>query len=194
MQEQFLKELDTHLKAISGKLSEELRAIRGNRPSVEMIEDVKVNYYDQEMPIKQLGSLSILPPRGIQVNVWDKNAVGAVTKAIENSKRGFSVSSDGNNIIASIPPLMAERREELSKLVKKTAENSRIQVRHHRDEFIKKLSAKGGSASGGKDGEAKNKLTEDEVFKAKEKAQKNVDAANKQIEDLVGSKLKELEE
>src|SRR3989344_6519224 len=182
--DQHLKDLESHLKTIVEKLREELRAVRGNRPSVDLIEDIKVNYYDEELPIKQLGSLSILPPRSIQINVWDKNAVGAVMKAIENAKRGFSVSNDGNNVIATISPLMSERREELSKLVKKTAENSRIQARARRDEIIKKL----------KDAESKKEATEDDVFKAKERAQKAVDGTNGQIEKMVRGKLTELAE
>lgn len=181
--DQYPKELESHLKAIVEKLREELRSIRGSRPSVDLIEDIKVNYYEEELPIKQLGSLSNLPPRSIQISVWDKNAVGAVVKAIENARRGFSVSNDGNNVIATISPLVSERREELTRLIKKTAENSRIQVRHHRDEVIKKL----------KDAETKKEATEDEVFKAKEKAQRTVEEANKQIEELVSGKLKELE-
>lgn len=181
--EQYLKEFDGHLKTLTEKLREELRAVRGSRPSVEAIEGINVNYYEQNMPIKQLGSLSILPPRSVQISVWDKNAVGAVVKAIEGAKQGFSVSNDGNNVIATISPLMSERREELSKLVKKTSEGFRIQIRAHRDEVIKKL----------KEAEDKKEATEDEVFKAKEKVQKLVDESNKKIEEIVDGKLKELE-
>lgn len=182
--EQHLKELESSLKAIKEKLGEELRAIRGSRPSVDLLQGIKVNYYGQEMPVKQLGSLSVLPPRSIQISVWDKNAVGPVVKAIENAKIGLSVTNDGQNVIATLSPLMAERRDELTKLVKKNAEVARIQVRARRDETIKKL----------KDAEGKKEMTEDEVFKTKEKIQKAVDEANKQIETLVDGKLKELGE
>lgn len=169
---------------IAGKLGEELRAIRGSRPSVDLVADIRVSHYDQQMTIKQLGSLSVLPPRGIQVSVWDKSAVGAVMKAIEAAKMGLGVSNDGNNVIATLSPLGNERREELARLVKKTAESYRIQVRARRDEAIKKL----------RDGEAEKEIGEDEVFKAKEKVQKLVDETNKQIETAVEGKLKELME
>ncbi len=182
--EQYLKELESALRAIQDKLQEELRAIRGNRPSVDLIADIKVNYYDQWMTIKQLGSLSVLPPRSVQIGVWDKNAVGAVAKAIENAKIGLSVTNDGNNVIATLSPLGNERREELARLVKKTAEGHRIQIRAKRDEAIRKL----------KDAEQNKQASEDEVFKTKEKIQKAVDEANKKVEELVGNKLKELGE
>jgi ribosome recycling factor len=182
--EQYLKEIESELKTITDKLRDELRAIRGNRPSADIIADVKVNFYDQWMTIKQLGSLSVMPPRSVQIGVWDKSAVGAVTKAIENAKIGLSVSNDGNNVIATLSPLGDERREELAKLVKKTSEGHRIQVRAKRDEAIKKL----------KEAETAKTASEDDVFKTKEKIQKSVDEANKKIEQLVEEKLKELGE
>lgn len=181
---EYIKGLENQLKSIAEKLRQELGAIRGNRPSVDLVQDIKVSYYGQELPIKQLGALSILPPRSVQISVWDKNAVGPVTKALESAKRGLSVSGDGVSIIATLSPLGSERREELGKLVKKTSEGFRIQIRSHRDEVIRKI----------KEAESQKELTEDEVFKAKEKIQKLVDETNKQIEGLVEGKLKELEE
>src|SRR6266404_7020558 len=119
--EQFLKDLESALKITHDKLRDELAAIRGNRPSVELLEDIRLNLYDQELTVKQMGSLSVMPPRSIQITVWDKDAVGAVMKAIENAKAGLSVRNDGQNIIATLSQLGNERREELMKLVKKTS-------------------------------------------------------------------------
>ncbi len=182
--ETYLKTLEHDLKIVAEKLRGELSMIRGSRPSVDLVENIKVNIYEEELTVKQLGSISIVPPRGVQISIWDKNAVGAVMKAVENAKIGLSVSNDGNNIIATLSELHAERREELSKLVRKNSENFRIQVRANRDDFIKKV----------RDAESKKELSEDEAFKTKEKIQKAVDAANKAIESAVENKLKELQE
>lgn len=183
-EENLIKEFETGTKAVADKLREELKAIRGNRPSVELVEEIKVSYFEQMLPIKQLGSLSIVPPRGVRITVWDKNAVGPVMKAIETAKIGLSTSNDGQNIIATLSPMNAERREELSRLVKKTAESHRIQIRARRDDILKKI----------KDAESKKELTEDRAFKTKEKIQKIVDDINKQVEGLVEGKIKELGE
>ncbi|MBU6500819.1 MAG: ribosome recycling factor [Patescibacteria group bacterium] len=182
--EQYLKTLETDLKSVTEKLRADMQAIRGNRPSADLISEIKVNLYDQWMTVKQLGSLSVIPPRSIQVSVWDKDAVGAVVKAIDNAKIGLSVTNDGNNIIATLSQLGNERREELMKLVKKTSEGHRIQIRAKRDEAIKKLKA----------AEDENQANEDEVFKTKERMQKFVDETNKKIEEIVDAKLKELGE
>ena len=180
--EPFLKELESALGAIVQKFTDNLRVIRSNRPSVELLEGVKVVYYDQPMQVQQLGSLSIRPPRDIEIQVWDKNAVASVVKAIEDAKMGMSVTNDGNVVRVSLPPLTDERRAEFEKLVRKMSEASRIQVRSHRDDVMKKMKA----------AEDEKKLSEDQAFKGKEQVQKMVDDTNKKIEAALEQKVKEL--
>ncbi len=182
--EQLIKDLEGSLLGITQKFKQELGQIRGNRPSADMLQDIRVNIYDQSLTIRELGSLSVLPPRTIQITVWDTNAVGAVMNAIAGAHLGLSTTNDGNNIRATLSPLGNERREELSKLVKKTAEGARIQIRARRDEVTKRL----------KDAENEKTATEDEVFRGKEKIQKAVDKMNGEIEILTTAKLAELGE
>jgi ribosome recycling factor len=182
--ETIVKDLETALAGTTAKLKQELGAVRGNRPAIEMVQDIRLNLYDQSLTIKELGSISVVPPRMIQVTVWDQAAVGAVANAINNAHVGLSASNDGNVIRATLSSLGDERREELTKLVKKTAEGLRIQIRAHRDDAVKRL----------KDAESKKEITEDDAFRAKEKIQKAVDKANGEVENLVNSKLAELGE
>src|SRR3989344_1361369 len=184
LSEQYLKEFDAAFRGVVQKFQEEPRSIRGNRPSVDMVENITVSVYDQVLSIKQLGSLSVLPPRGIHISLWDKTSVAPAVKAIEDAKIGLSVSNDGNNIIATLSPLHDERRDELAKLVKKTSEGARIQVRTRRDDVMKTI----------KEAEAEKLMSEDEAFRAKEKVQKQVDEANKNIEAAVDAKIAELGE
>lgn len=184
MTEEILKDLEVKLNQTTSFLHSELQSVRSNRPSVGLLEDIRVDYYGQVMQIKQLASLSIRPPRDIEVSVWDKGAVGAVAKAIETAKAGFSVSNDGNIVRVSLPPLTEERKAELTKLVKRMSEDARIAVRGERDEANKKIKAAQDSGS----------ATEDQAFKAKEQAQKITDAANKQIESYLNAKIGELSE
>ena len=180
--EKFLKDFESELKALAEKLKEDLKMVRSNRPSVELIEGIRVNIYEQVMTIRELGSISLQPPRDILITVWDKNAAGAVSKAIEDAKIGLSVSNDGNVIRASLPVLTDERKTEFSKLIKKNTEEVRIQVRTRRDEAIKKVKA-------AKDGK---EINEDQEFKLKEKLQKAVEEANGGIEEMMEEKLKEI--
>jgi ribosome recycling factor len=182
--EQLIKDLDAALSGIVSKLKQDIGQIRGNRPSPEMLQDLKINVYDQTLTIRELGSLSVLPPRTLQVTLWDKDAVAAVTKAIEEAHLGLSVNNDGLNIRATLSALGDERREEMSKLVKKTTEAARIQIRGARENIMKRM----------KDAEARKEMTEDDVFKSKEKIQKAIDKANKDAESMMEGKLAELGE
>ena len=182
--EMIVKDLETSLAGATGKLKQEMGAIRGNRPTVEMVQDIRLSLYDQSLTIKELGSISVIPPRMIQITVWDPEAIGAVMKAIDDARVGLSTSNDGTIIRASLSSLGDERREEMTKLVKKTAEVIRIQVRSHRDDAIKRLN----------NAEREKEITKDDVFSGKEKIQKSVDKANGDIEGMVDGKLSELGE
>jgi ribosome recycling factor len=179
-----LKNFTQDLKTVADKLRDALRLIRSNRPSVDLVGDLKVSYYDQWFTVKQLGAVTVLPPRGIQVAVWDKGAVGPVTKAIEDAKMGLTASAEGLTIRATLSALSNERREELTRAVKKEVEESRIRVRAARDEAIKKL----------KGAENEKQISEDVAFKTKEKIQKIVDETNKGIEAALSAKIAELQE
>ncbi len=182
--ERFCKDFEADLKSVAEKLKADLKVIRSNRPSMELVEGIKVNLYEQWLTIRELGSISLQPPRDIVINVWDKNAMGAVAKAIEDAKIGLSVSNDGNNIRASLPILTDERKAELSKLVKKVVEEIRIQVRTRRDEAMKRVKA----------AEDEKEISEDQEFKLKEKLQKAVEDINGTIEKILDSKLEEIME
>jgi ribosome recycling factor len=182
--DQIVKDLETSLTGITAKLKLEFGQIRGNRPSPDMIQDIKLNVYDQMLTIRELGSLSILPPRTIVITVWDTSVIAAVMKGIDDAHLGLSTNNDGNTIRATLSPLGDERRDEMSKLVKKTAESVRIQIRGRRDDAMKRL----------KDSENKKEITEDDVFKGKEKIQKSTDKANGEVEGMMNGKLQELGE
>lgn len=180
----YLKELAAALAALLAHLQTELGGVRSNRPSVQIVENVMVEYYGQKMPLQQVASLSIRPPRDIEINVWDKEAVAPAMKAIQEANIGLSVSNDGNIIRGSLPALTAERREEFMKLAKRIVEEAKIQIRMRRDETNKKVKA----------AEEEGALNEDQVFKGKEQIQKAVDEANKKAEALLEGKVKELSE
>lgn len=178
----YIKELESNLRAVVAKFLEDIRGVRSNRPSAEIVENISVPAYDSFMPVKQLGSITVGSQREIIINLWDKDVIAAVTKAIEDAKIGLTVQGDGLTIRCFLPALSEERRAEFVKLAKRISEDSRIQVRSKRDDTMKAL----------KSAEEQGILNEDMVFKAKEKAQKAVDSANAEIEKNLEMKIKEL--
>ena len=160
----------------------EFQTIRSSRPSARMVEDIKVNYYDQMTPIKALGSISIAPPREIDISVWDRAVVAAVAKAIEESSLKISASVEGSLIRVNLPALTEERRKELERVIKKISEETRIKIRGARDEanrMIKKTEDEGA-------------FSEDMAFKKKEDVQKVTDKYNAEVETALTSKIKEI--
>lgn len=180
----YLKELDDRLKTIAAKFAEEIATVRSGRPSSELVGNIKFLYFDQPVTVNQMGTINVVPPRQIQITVWDKSAIPAVAKAIEDAQAGFSVAVNGNIINANLAALSNERREELIKLVKKTMESFRIEVRAAREVALKKM----------KGAEDEGKITEDDVKMGKEDIQKRVDAANAALEAALEKKVAELSE
>jgi ribosome recycling factor len=168
--------IDNFKKAVSG--------IRTGRPQAALVEDLRVDYYGQSMTVKQVGTISIQPPRDILIQAWDKNAVPAIAKAIEASTLNLGAAVEGNIVRVHLPELSSERREELKKHVGKIAEEHRIELRRLRDETKKKADALAESGD----------ISEDEKFKAREDIQKEVDRANEEIEKILEAKVREISE
>ncbi len=134
-----LKNLESKISEALKNLKDQLSGVRGGRPNAKLIEDLAIAYFGQKFAIKQIGSLSLIPQREIQVSVWDKNTAGLVLKAIEASNLNASATLEGNLIRLNLPALSGERRQELSKLAKKETEEAKIKVRSMRDEINKEI-------------------------------------------------------
>lgn len=166
------------------KLKEQLASIRSNRPNSSLIEDIQVEYYGERMTIKQLASLSVTPPREINIQVWDKGAIMAIAKAIESSSLGLSVQADANTLRVHLPELSEERRNELIRYVKKETEQYKIDIRKARDEINKKIQKMHDD----------HEIGEDSKFKFKEEIQKETDKINSEIEKILENKIREINE
>lgn len=171
-------------KAIEEGLKTELSGVRTNRPTTILFDSLKVNYYDQLTPLRQLATISIAPPREILIQVWDKGAVASVAKAIETSGLGFTANTEGNVVRIFLPELSSERREEIIKFVKSVVEKHRIQVRHARDEANKEIQKQCDE----------KEIGEDQKFSSKEAIQKETDRVNGSLEKILEAKVKEIME
>ena len=126
---------DDLIKRMDGAISSfnsDLTGLRTGRASTNMVDGIMIDAYGQKMPIDQLGSISVPEARMISIQVWDKGLVIAVEKAIHESGLGLNPQVDGELIRIPIPELNEERREELSKIAGKYAEQSRIAIRNVR--------------------------------------------------------------
>lgn len=139
MSEFDIDDLERRMKGAIDALKHEFSGLRTGRANVAMLDPVSVEVYGAEMPINQVGTVSVPEPRLLSVQVWDKANVASVEKAIRNSGLGLNPMNDGQLIRIPIPELNEERRRELSKIAGKYAEQSRISIRNVRRDGMDSL-------------------------------------------------------
>lgn len=177
-----IKNTEDKMKKVVEAAKREFGSVRTGRASVSLVEGIHVDYYGTHTPLKQLANISAPDVKLIIIQPWDPTSLNEIAKAIQQSNIGAMPTNDGKVIRISIPPLSEERREELIKITKKMAEDSRVSVRTVRrdaNEHANKLE--------------KDKLcTEDESFRAQEDIQKLTDKYIKEIDNILQQKDKEL--
>ena len=110
----------------------EFGSVRTGRATPALVEKLPVDYYGTEVPLQQLAGFTVPEARTLVVAPYDRNAVGAIEKALRNSDLGVNPSSDGTVIRLAFPPLTADRRKDFVKVVKHMAEEGRVAVRNLR--------------------------------------------------------------
>src|SRR5246500_3396965 len=110
----------------------ELGGIRTGRANVSLLDHVRVDYHGSQMPINQLGTVTVPDPMMLVISPWDPGAVALIDKAIRTSDLGLNPTNDGKVIRLPLPPLTEERRKELVKKLHGTAEHHRVSVRNIR--------------------------------------------------------------
>jgi ribosome recycling factor len=177
-----IDELDRRMDGALEALRREFAGLRTGRASAHLLEPVVVHAYGSEMPITQVGTISVPEPRMITVQVWDRGLVSAVEKAIRDAGLGLNPARDGPLVRVPIPELSQERRQELSKIAHKYAEHGRVAVRNVRRDGMDQL----------KKMEKDGKISQDEHRGWSDKVQKLTDDHIKRIDDTLAQKEKEI--
>lgn len=108
--------------------------VRTGRASAAILDDIRINYYGQPTPIKQMCNISIPEARMIIVQPWDKTTLADIEKAILAANLGITPENDGNVIRLPFQPLTEDKRKDIVKSLKKMAEEARIAIRNIRRE------------------------------------------------------------
>ena len=117
----------------------EFRNVRTGRASIGLVEGVQVNYYNTPTPLKNLANISTPDSKTIAISPWDLTALGDIEKAIQKADLGLNPMNDGKMLRIPVPSLTDERRVELSKLLRRVAEEGRVSVRNARHDAIEKI-------------------------------------------------------
>jgi len=184
MVEEVLESLKSDMEKVVSQLKKEYERVRTGRATPALLDGIKVDYYGTPMPINQVANISVPEPRLITIQPWDKGIMPEIEKAIQRSELGLTPMNDGKVIRIAIPPLTEERRKELVRVVKKMAEEKKVELRNHRREANETL----------KDLKKEKVITEDDLFRYQEEVQKITDSFVEKIDALLESKEKEIME
>lgn len=184
MKELVFEELKDNMEKTIRALEKTLSKVRTGRASISLLDGIRVEYYGVPTPLNQVATLSVPENRLIVISPWDSAIVGNIEKAIQKSDLGLMPTNDGKLIRIAIPPLTEERRRELVKVVKKMAEECKINLRNTRRDANDQLKML----------KKDNEISEDEFYKSQDEVQKVTDKYIQKTEDILIAKEKEIME
>lgn len=177
-----MADMEERMQKTVAALKDSFNTIRTGRASAAMFDKVFVDYYGTKSPLNQVSTIAIPEARSVIITPFDKSLIGEIEKAIQAANLGLNPSNDGKVIRIQVPALTAERRQELVKQAKATAENSRTSIRNIRrdgnDELKKQQKA--------------GELTEDGLKTETDKLQKLTDKYIDEINKIYDAKEKDI--
>ncbi|MFP4436681.1 MAG: ribosome recycling factor [Chloroflexaceae bacterium] len=176
MENDVLREAESHMKKAVEVLRHQLSTIRTGRASPGLVEHLPVEAYETTMPLNQLAGVSVPEARLIVIQPYDASTLRPIEKAIQHSDLGLNPNNDGRLIRLSIPPLTEERRRELVKQVRSRVEEVKVSLRNHRRDAINDL----------RQFESEKLISEDDLHRTQDKLQELTDRYSKEL-DRVGA-------
>jgi len=181
---QMMKDTDTHMLQAIEALKREFAMIRTGRANPAVLDRVTVEYYGEQVPVKQVGTISTPEPRMLMIQPWEKTMIKPIIDAITSSDLGLNPGTDGNLIRVPLPQLTTERRRELVKQAGKKAEEGKVAVRNARRDTVDKLRKMKDDGT----------ISEDDLRRFQEQVQKITDAHISQVDHLEKAKEREIME
>ncbi|XMB66802.1 ribosome recycling factor [Mycoplasmatota bacterium zrk1] len=170
MPDQILENAKNRMNDSVDALSRELSKIRTGRANPAILSGIMVEYYGVKTPLSQISSITVPEPQSLLIKPFDRSALNGINKAILESNLGLTPNNDGETIRLNIPSLTAERRVELTKLVRKHSENAKVSIRNIRRE------------------------ANDELKKVSSISEDDVKLYQKEVQDLTDDLIKRLDE
>ena len=175
---EFSRKMDRTLE----HLGEDFDAVRAGRANAKVLDRITVEYYGSETPLNGVATISSPDARTLVITPWDTKLLKEIQKAIQTSDLGINPQNDGRVIRLIFPQLTEERRKDLSKQVKKYAEDAKVAMRNIRRDgmdYVKKL-------------KKNSEITEDDQKKAEKDLQDMLDKYIKKVDAALAAKDKEL--
>ena len=175
-------DLKRRMQGALDSLATEFQGLRTGRASADLLTPIQVDAYGAQMPLNQVASVAVPEPRMLSVTVWDNSMTKSVEKAIRESDLGLNPMTEGNVLRIPLPELNEERRNELTKVAGKYAEQARIAIRNVRRDGMDTLKRQE------KDGE----IGQDELHKGQDAIQKLTDDFVGKVDSSLADKEKDI--
>ena len=193
MQQQILQQAESRMKKTVDATATKLSHVQTGRATPALLDQVSVTYYGSKSPLSQVGTITTPEPRLLVIQPWDKTLITEIEKAIAHSDLGLSTNNDGNVIRIQVPELTLERRNELTKVVRKLAEEGKVAIRNIRRDANDAVKKAEGSDSGGGGGKSRGRGGDKKRGKASaDPVQQLTDRYIDQIDELTEAKESEL--
>jgi ribosome recycling factor len=184
MKDLVFEELKDNMDKAIRALEKSFSKVRTGRASLALVDGIKVEYYGIPTPLNQVATLSIPESRMILISPWDSSIIGSIEKAIQKSELGLMPANDGKIIRITIPHLTEERRKELVKVVRKMAEECKVNLRNARREANDQM----------KTLKKDNEISEDEFYSSQDDVQEVTDKYIAKADSILAAKEKEIME
>ncbi len=163
-------------------LRKDFSTLRAGRANPQILDKITVDYYGTPTPLSGVANISVPEPRMLVIAPWEAKMITPIEKEIQKSDLGINPSNDGRVIRLIVPELNEERRKELSKQVKKAAEESKVAIRNIRRDAMEAF----------KKMKKDSQITEDDQKNAETQLQKAVDDFIKEVDKVAAEKEKEI--
>ena len=177
-----IEQLDQKMISAVKHLDREFSTIRTSRANPSMLDNIFADAYGSKTPLNQLGNISVTDSSTITIQVWDTSIIKNIENSILESDLGVNPQIDGQIIRIPIPKLSEERREELTKVAAKYAENSKVVIRNLRRDFIDSQ----------KELKKNSEISEDDLKKILNEVQKLTDSSIDKIDELLKVKKEDI--
>jgi len=160
-------------------LRNSLAKLRSGRANPAMLEGIKCDYYGDKMDITSLCSISMPEPRQLLIKPYSREDLKTIAAAISAANLGVNPQVEADAIRITIPPMTEEIRKDIVKRAKALGEDAKVAVRNIRRDTLSLL-------------KEDDSMSDDYKQTVEKDIQREVDAANKAIEEIVAAKTTEV--
>lgn len=163
------------IDSLKGSLSK----LRSGRANPSMLDGIKCDYYGEKMDISSLCSIQMPEPRQLYVKPYSREDIKSIAAAIAGANLGVNPQTEADGIRIVVPPLTEDIRKDIAKKAKGLGDEAKVSIRNIRRDVLNLI-------------KEDDSMSDDYKKRVEEEIQKEVDSANKKVDQIIADKTKEI--